>query len=275
MRSSLLLAGSLFGWTSVAVAAPLKTTIPTYANGIATIEAYVVRPEGAGPFPAVVALHGCGGLFKANGQFTSRHADWAERFRKAGYAVAFPDSFGSRGYKSLCKIKNRPVKHADRVADLRGTADWLAVQPFIDPKRIALLGWSNGGSTLMRAIAPDAAPLKTDFLAAIAFYPSCRWALNKAPWRPRIKPVIHIGAADDWTPPGPCKALADKWNLRLMLHEGAYHGFDSPDSKLRTLKGRAYSASGDGTVHVGTNTKARAAAIKDVMAQLKDAFTKP
>ena len=263
-----LVSGSTHLWS-----APEKIVVSTYAGDVATIDAYLFRPAGSGPFPAVVALHGCGGIFNSSGRITPRHADWAERFLKAGYAVIFPDSFGSRGHKSLCKIKNRPVKHSHRVADLRGTADWLAGQALIDPKRIALLGWSNGGSTLMRAVSPDQAPLNTEFVTAIAFYPSCRWALNKAMSRPRIKPIIFIGAADDWTPPGPCKALAEKWDLRLVLYEGAYHGFDVPNSKVRVLKGRAYSASGDGTVHVGTNPQARLDAIKDVMAHLKDVFT--
>lgn len=242
----------------------------TLAGG--TINGYLLRPDGAGPFPAVVALHGCGGLWKRKGGLTSRHADWAYRFRAAGYAVLFPDSFGSRGHGSLCKIKKRPVKHVHRVGDLRGAADWLASQSFIDPEKIALIGWSNGGSTLLRAVAPDKAPTKTDFKAAIAFYPSCRWALKKAAWRPRINPVIHMGAADDWTPPGPCRSLASKWTIRLALYKGAYHSFDSPNSKVRVLTGRAYSANRSGIVHIGTHPQARRAAINDVMAHLGAVF---
>lgn len=260
--------------TSAAWSAPLRVVTATYAADGAKIQSYLFRPDGPGPFPAIVALHGCGGLFRRNGGLTSRHADWAERFRKAGYVVLFPDSFGSRGHKSLCKIKKRPVKHSDRVGDLRGAADWLAEQPFVDPARMALLGWSNGGSSLLRALAPEAAPQKSDFLTAIAFYPSCRWALNRAQWQPRLQPIIFMGAADDWTPPGPCKALAEKWGYRLVLYEGAYHGFDAPDSKPRVLTGRAFSANGDGVVHVGTHPKARQDAIRDVMAHLKAVFGK-
>lgn len=273
MRTFLLIAAFLLITAAQAGEAPVKVAFTSYATGAETITGYLFRPGGPAPFPAIVALHGCGGLFKRNDQnFSSRHADWAQRFRKAGYVVLFPDSFGSRGHKSLCKIKKRPVKHADRVGDARAAADWLAEQDFIDAGKVVLLGWSNGGSTVMRAVAPDAAPQKTDFKAAIAFYPSCRWALNKATWQPRIKPAIHIGAADDWTPPGPCRELAAKWNLRLVLYEGAYHGFDAPNSRVRVLTGRAYSSNGDGKVHVGTNHAARKAAIADVMNQLKAAF---
>jgi len=273
MRTFLIIATLLLAGAAQAGEAPVGVTFTSYAADGETITGYLFRPDDPGPFPAIVALHGCGGLFKRNGQaFSSRHADWAQRFHKAGYVVLFPDSFGSRGHESLCKVKKRPVKHADRVGDARAAADWLTGQDFIDAGKLVLLGWSNGGSTVMRAVAPDAAPLKTDFKAAIAFYPSCRWALNKAAWQPRIKPVIHIGAADDWTPPGPCKELAAKWGLRLALYKGAYHGFDAPNSKVRVLTGRAYSSSGDGKVHVGTNHAARKAAIADVMNELKAEF---
>jgi len=249
-----------------------QVTFKSAGPGNPTIRAYLLRPSGPGPFAAVVSLHGCSGLFRKNGKLGSRDADWAQRFHKAGYAVLFPDSFGSRGQKSLCKIKPRPVKHKDRVGDIRGAADWLAEQSFIDKKRIALLGWSNGGSSLMRAITTNKAPARTDFVTAIAFYPSCRWALNKKGWSPRLRPLILMGAKDDWTPPGPCKALSKRWNIKLILYPGAYHGFDAPNSRVRVLKGRAYSANKNGIVHIGTNRKARKAAIKEVMKTLKTAF---
>jgi dienelactone hydrolase len=236
------------------------------------IRGHLFRPKGDGPFPAIVALHGCGGIFDSKGKMSSRHLDWALRFRDVGYAVLFPDSFGSRGHGSLCKVKPRPVKHAQRVGDARAAADWLAAQPFADPHRIALLGWSNGGTTLLRALAPDAAPAKTDFIAAIAFYPGCKYTLEKTDWKPRLKPLILIGAADDWTAPEPCRKLAERWGSPLVLYEGAYHGFDAPDTPVRVLTSRAYTTSGSGTVHAGTNPAARAAAITEVMRLLKEAF---
>lgn len=239
------------------------------------INGHLLLPEGKGPFPAIVALHGCGGIFNSKGKISSRHLDWALRFRDAGYAVLFPDSFGSRGHGSLCKVKPRPVKHTQRVGDARAAADWLAEQTYVDPHRIALLGWSNGGTTLLRAMAPDAKPTKTEFVTAIAFYPGCTYTLDKSDWAPRLKPLILMGAADDWTAPEPCRKLADRWDARLVLYEGAYHGFDAPDSPVRVLTGRAYTTSGDTNAHAGTNLAARVASITEVMRTLKDAFARP
>lgn len=250
-----------------------KVRITSLATDTREINGYLLRPQGRGPFPAVVALHGCGGLWKRRSKtLTSRHADWGQRLQKAGYAVLFPDSFGSRGHKSLCKIRKRPVKHAHRVGDIRGAADWLAAQPYIDENKIALLGWSNGGTSLLWSLAPDKAPETTEFRTAIGFYPGCRLVAKKTRWRPRIAPLLLMGAADDWTPSLPCKTLTERWGARLVLYKGAYHGFDAPNSKLRVLRNRAFSANGNGIVHVGTHRRARRAAISEVMAHLKSVF---
>lgn len=276
MRLMVLVALTLLHAASDARALePEKVRFPSYASDQAKIDAYLLRPKGDGPFPAVIALHGCGGLWKRNQtDFSARHADWAERLKDAGYVVLFPDSFKPRGHASLCRSEDRPVKHSHRVADLRAAADWLAGQSFVDAKRIAVLGWSYGGGVTLRALAPGRKPDKVEFVAAIAFYPGCKWLLEKTTWLPRLKPLILIGKEDDWTPPAPCGPLSQRWGARLVLYEGAYHGFDAPGSKPRPLKGIPRSSRGDGIVHVGTNTEARAAAIAEVTAHLKAAFEK-
>ena len=68
------------------------------------------RPAGPGPFPAVIALHGCGGLWREQGMLSMRHADWGERLAAAGFAVLMPDSYGSRGLGSQCGVKDLTVR---------------------------------------------------------------------------------------------------------------------------------------------------------------------
>ncbi len=81
-----------------------------------------------------------------------------------------------------------------------------------------------------------------------------------------------MGSADDWTPPAPCRLLAERGAVRLVEYPGAVHGFDAPNMPRRTRTGVAYSARGDGKVESGTDPKARAAAIDEVMSILKAAF---
>src|SRR3977135_4054957 len=82
---------------STAVAAPLATPqqveIPSSSG---TLHAQLFKPDGAGRFPTVIALHGCGGLNGQSDQIQPRYRDWAEQLLKAGYAVLLPDSYGSR-----------------------------------------------------------------------------------------------------------------------------------------------------------------------------------
>jgi hypothetical protein len=70
------------------------------------ITGYYFRPRGDGPFPAVIGMHGCGGLFEQDRKTLSpNRMDWAQRFVNAGYVVLFPDSYQPRGLLSVCEIK--------------------------------------------------------------------------------------------------------------------------------------------------------------------------
>src|ERR1700730_10692157 len=75
-----------------------------------TFRGILFRPEGAGPFPGVVALHGCESLINRSGQLAPHFADWGERLMAAGLAVIFPDSFGSRGLRTQCRVSERKVR---------------------------------------------------------------------------------------------------------------------------------------------------------------------
>src|SRR5262249_59265953 len=71
-------------------------------EGSSPLKGYVYVPDGQGPFPVVVAMHGCEGLRNSSGVIASRYRDWAERLGKAGFAVVYPDSYGSRGLCPQC-----------------------------------------------------------------------------------------------------------------------------------------------------------------------------
>ena len=235
----------------------------------------LLRPALDGRLPVVVALHGCGGYLKRDGTLSGLSQDWADRWVAAGYVVLFPDSFGSRGLGSQCQVAARTVVPALRARDARAAATWIGGQPYADPTRIALVGWSNGGSTVLRAVRTGFKPPPFEFVTAIAFYPGCRPLLERGDWRTRIGLTILIGEADDWTPPEPCKALsALSSGARTVGYPEAYHGFDAPGVPVRERLGLAFTTRGDGRAHVGTNPAARAAAIEAVTAQLAAAFAR-
>src|SRR4051794_7013796 len=87
-------------------------------HGDATLRGFVYRPEGPGPFPGIVALHGCRGLINRSGRITSQFSDWGDRLAAAGIAALFPDSFGSRGLTSQCRTHERRIRASrERVSD--------------------------------------------------------------------------------------------------------------------------------------------------------------
>lgn len=225
---------------------------------------WLARPPGAGPFPVVIGLHGCAGLYTRSGEIGARETDWSQRLVRAGYAVLLVDSFGPRGIRALCNERDRALTPADRARDAFAAIDWLARQSFAVSDRISLIGWSNGGSTALRvAGAPEARRLRH----VIAFYPGCR-VLLKRDWRAQTDTAIFQGLADDWTPAAPCEELAQRGKAHFVGFAGAYHDFDHPDLPLRERRA-AFSQRPDGKVTIGTDATARNQAISAVMAILK------
>jgi len=243
-----------------------------------TLKAEFFRPDGPGPFPAVVALHGCGGLYGRKGGLSPRHADWAARLAASGFVVMFPDSFGSRGVGSQCKTRNRQARASrERVDDAMAAKAYLQTRPDVKPNAVSLLGWSNGGSTVLNTVRTgSAAGSKTtgpDYARAVALYPGCRLQARSDKWHTAIPLLILIGAADDWTPAAPCEALAERAvaqgePVSIRLYPGAYHDFDHPSLRVHKNTGLAFTGSGGNSAHSGTDPAARADVLERVPAFL-------
>ena len=260
-RFGLLLASA---WTMMAVPDHASAQRIEFPATNTTLFGEFRRPAGPGPFPAVVALHGCSGLYgRDNASLSARHEDWAQRLVSSGFVVLFPDSFNPRGYREICTVKDRPIVPRDRADDAVAAARWLAAQPFIDANQINLLGWSHGAMTVLQTIRPRFLPAAPRFRAAIAFYPGCREIAKVAGWRPQVSLTMLTGGADDWTQPGPCRELAAATGFRYIEYPGAYHDFDAPNTPVRIRTG--ISSVKSGQVHIGTDLAARNAAIIEVM----------
>ena len=221
---------------------------------------------GAGRRPVVLALHGCGGLRGSRGALDARYVDYAARWNAAGWHVLLADSFSARGVRSICREPGpeRSVTLAMRRKDVNAALAWLQSRNDVDPDRIALVGWSNGGSTVLRTI--DRPQWTLAPAAAIAFYPGCAAALKNDRYAPAVPLLVLIGALDDWTPARPCEDLERRLNARtagprveLVTYADSYHGFDGTGA-VRRLNDIPRGAEGYG-VHVGGNPAARADAL--------------
>ncbi|WP_376957628.1 dienelactone hydrolase family protein [Azospirillum sp. A26] len=233
----------------------------------------LLRPAGNGPHPAVVMLHGCGGLYARNGRVSPRHVWWATHLQRQGYEVLMVDSFGPRDVEEVCTtaLKDRTVRATvERKRDAWAALAFLRKRPEVDHDRIGLIGWSQGASTVMVAYgAGEDGPAGTEeggFRAAVAFYPGCKAALSKEDWQPDGPLLLLVGGKDDWTPPESCVELSGrdgvKGKVDLVVYPDAYHGFDAPDAPVRKRKDLATAPGG--TAHVGTDEDARSDAIRRV-----------
>jgi dienelactone hydrolase len=274
---SVLKSARVFALMAAALVASAAQAEPlTFPGEGLAIRGELLRPAGPGPFPAVVTLHGCGGLYGKRGGLAPRHADWARHLVGQGYLVLFPDSFGSRGADAQCETEDRVTRPSrERVADALAAKAYLQSRTDVKASAVSLLGWSNGAAAVLYAAAvarpaPDRPPA---FAAAVAFYPGCRLVLRRADWHARIPLLILIGAADDWTAATPCEALvarakASAEPASIVVYPDAYHDFDHPNLAVHTRAGLAFTATRSTSAHTGTNPAARADALIRVPAFL-------
>ncbi|MCX8006126.1 MAG: dienelactone hydrolase family protein [Burkholderiaceae bacterium] len=250
------------GRVRLAAAAALLAARAALAQQAVTIDGApplpaIWQPAGEARAPALVLLHGCAGLMTQDGTLRPFFADYARRFRAAGWHVLLPDSFAARNRREVCTEAERSVTVAMRREDVRRALAWLAARPDVDPARIALVGWSHGASTVLAALAAQPAPPPA---AAVAFYPGCPG--RRAAPAPGVPLLMLLAEQDDWTPPAPCLALAEDWRaqgaaVEVRVYADSVHGFDA----AAPVRQRFDVPRRGGGVRVGGNPAARQAAL--------------
>jgi dienelactone hydrolase len=192
------------------------------------LQGYLRQPVGAGPSPAVVLLHSC------NGNWRRLDERWGKLIASWGYVTLTVDSFGPRGLSNTCS-SGAPV---DLAFDAYRALGYLVQQRFVDPTRVAVLGFSQGAwqalTSVERGIVEQASPNK--FRAAIGFYPHCLGFKGNM----TVRTLILIGELDDWTLATECRNMVDgrdDWGIsrqkdqgipiKLIVYPGAYHAFDA------------------------------------------------
>jgi carboxymethylenebutenolidase len=228
----------LFALTSVALATDQQVSITpqpvVVPSGKLRLKAFLWRPSGPGPFPAVLFCHGSGGIdpgHTAGLPITEAAERLAPLFLKHGYAFLY---LFRRG-QGLSADQGRFMQHilqreeatkgkearehlqfvlatTDHLDDVIAALLFLKAAPAIDARHIAIAGHSFGGQLTLLAAERD-----NSVRAAVTFAAAANSWERSAELRERLlaavdkttTPIMLIQAANDYsTAPG--YALADQ-----------------------------------------------------------------
>jgi dienelactone hydrolase len=207
------------------------------------IKGHLFLPAGAEKVPAVLLMHGSGGIYSAMLGY------WPEQFNAAGFAVFSLDRFGPRGVKSTAEDQSL-VPFAADIADAFAALKLLASHPRIDAGRIAIMGFSRGGITAWRTgveriIASQKLPGGLRFAVHVPVYSGgCagEFRLVAEPGVFSKAPMLWIhGDADDYTPIASCQDYADRIGkagtpIEFAVIPGAHHKFDDDDTRRHRVQ---------------------------------------
>ena len=209
-------------------------------DGPLAIDATLVLPSGRGPFPAVVQLHGCGGV-------EPQSFRWGRWLADRGYVALVVDSFRARHVKGDCRTGPDEPPITARLDDAFGALRYLQSRPEVRADRVAAIGWSQGGvyamavingPSLERARRRGVALPAVGFAASVGVYPGgCHSLVEEQVVRPLL---VLIGEADDWTPAARCREMVEAMRARgadatIVTYPGAYHYFDVEGQKREVL----------------------------------------
>jgi dipeptidyl aminopeptidase/acylaminoacyl peptidase len=233
-----------------------------------SVPVFLWEPDGDGPFPVVVMVHG-GPESQFRPAFQPSYTPLQQHLVSRGYAVAAPNVRGSTGYGKRYEHLDDVRRRLDSVRDLAALHDWLGTRPRIDASRAVLYGRSYGGYMV---------------LAGLAFQPE-RWAAgiecvgisnfvsfleNTAPWRRAVRepeygslerdrdflveasPLTHVdriraplfiqhGANDPRVPPSEThqihRVLTEKGiRCELLVHADEGHAIGKLENRIETFE---------------------------------------
>jgi dienelactone hydrolase len=231
----------------VAAVATISLGTAAYAENVQTLDVtskyrgksvilapklYLPDKRGDRKIPAMVIVHGSGGVRAA------RELAYAKEFEALGIAAVVIDSFTPRGIKST--VRNQGVISArDMLVDAANTLKAVARHPAVDPARIGVIGFSKGGSVVVRAaLRHYLAPLHVNdaaFSVLIARYPWC--GDQPLDFHPANGGTLHmlLGDKDRYVGTESCQEFGKKFaqeggNRTLKIYPQAQHGWDVPGS---------------------------------------------
>ncbi|WP_245943985.1 dienelactone hydrolase family protein [Acuticoccus kandeliae] len=231
--------GRYFGWTT-------ERLTPQEASALLSPYYRITKPEGAGPFPTALIFSGCDGP-------QDNMARWAERLAAEGWASIVVDSHTPRGFddydiwRLICV--GQLFMGSERAGDVLIGIDDARKMDFVDTDRIALIGASHGGWSIMDFFVldpPETTPFSLSALpesfaargmegivGSVLVYPWCGPAnrARSSGWRDEAPVLFLLSREDAIAPSGECLDIAEVLekqgkSVETVVFEGTTHGFD-------------------------------------------------
>lgn len=202
-------------------ASGIRTEDISFASNGDTAHGYLARPDGAGPFPAIVVIQEYWGL-------DAHIKSLAERFAGEGFVALAPDLYHGQiatepdDARKMLMALNMPIA----LTEIQGAIRYLSDLPEVEPKSIGVIGFCMGGR-----LALNTASRGADLLGVVvAFYgggvqPTAEFVSGIT------VPVLAIYGEDDaGIPPETRNTLEAEMDTQektfeMVVYPGAGHAF--------------------------------------------------
>lgn len=180
------------------------------------------KPEGSGPFSAVMMVAGCSGF---HADFIKEYFDSVQKsLVELGFVTLRVNSLAARNATNCMQ----GISPADGANDIYIASEYLLKQPFVKKGGINIIGWSWGGAVALSAlsITKGQKPIAVD--AVVAYYPDCDWVQK---WNSEVPVLVLGGSLDNVAPLSKCETIfnsvPNRNKLTVKIYDGAHHNFDN------------------------------------------------
>ncbi|HSU16535.1 S9 family peptidase [Longimicrobium sp.] len=147
-----------------------RTSDGTQLNGS------MIKPANFDPakkYPVLMYVYGGPGSQTVTDAWGGSRYLWHQLLAQRGYIVVSVDNRGTGGRGSAFKKSTYLDLGTREAADQIEAARWLAQQPYVDPQRLGIWGWSYGGYMTAFTLEQPGSPFK----AGISVAPVADWGL--------------------------------------------------------------------------------------------------